>query len=323
MINKKWKVVVSCFSAAVMFSNFHVNATDFEVPLAGLGARVQEILKETGTESATVRTTALMVRKEASQESAVLTIAGAYEKLGVIENGQHWVKVAINDVEGYVAKDYIELVCQYQEAESIKVVNERLSAVKNALASAQDMLADATQAMYEIRPGDAAYDAEMAHQAAAEAKALAKETAEQPETEPETAGTDQSAVPALSTGTTGIRQDVVNFALQFVGNPYVYGGTDLYNGTDCSGFTQSVMLNFGYTLPRTAGEQSVNGQEISQDELQPGDLLFYSGDADYGIDHVTMYIGGGQVVHASSPSNGIMISNIDYRTPYSARRYIN
>ena len=103
----------------------------------------------------------------------------------------------------------------------------------------------------------------------------------------------------------------------------MYGGTSLTNGTDCSGFTQSVMANFGISIPRTAGAQSNGGRPVSLSNIQPGDLLFYSGNGDYGIGHVTMYIGNGQVVHASNERTGIIVSSIGYRTPCAARSYID
>ena len=115
------------------------------------------------------------------------------------------------------------------------------------------------------------------------------------------------------------RQALINYALQFIGNPYVWGGTDPVHGADCSGFVLSVMANFGISLPRTAAAQSTVGTPVSLDSIQPGDLLFYQGSG--GIGHVTMYIGNGQVVHASNPSTGITVSSIDYRTPCCARSF--
>lgn len=115
------------------------------------------------------------------------------------------------------------------------------------------------------------------------------------------------------------RQELVNFALQFEGNPYVYSGTSLTNGADCSGFTQSVFANFGISIPRTAAAQASSGTPVDLSEIQAGDLLFYYGDS--GIGHVTIYMGNGQVVHASNASTGITISDYGYRTPCSARRY--
>ena len=113
--------------------------------------------------------------------------------------------------------------------------------------------------------------------------------------------------------------EIVNFAVQFVGNPYVWGGTSLTNGADCSGFTQSVFAHFGISLPRTAAEQCGSGTPVDLGSIQPGDLLFYDGGS--GIGHVSIYMGNGQVVHASNASTGITISSYGYRTPCAARRY--
>ncbi len=119
--------------------------------------------------------------------------------------------------------------------------------------------------------------------------------------------------------TSGGGQAIVDFALQFVGNPYVWGGTSLTGGADCSGFTQSVFANFGIGIPRTAASQSGSGTPVDLGSIQPGDLLFYEGGG--GIGHVSIYMGGGQVVHASNSSTGIIVSDYGYRTPVCARRY--
>jgi len=115
--------------------------------------------------------------------------------------------------------------------------------------------------------------------------------------------------------------ELVEYAKQFLGNPYVWGGTSLTNGCDCSGFTMGVYSHFGYSLSRTSGAQSHNGTRVSLDSLQPGDLLFYS----YGgsIGHVAIYIGNGQIIHASTERTGIIISNAFYTTPTCATRIIN
>ena len=120
-------------------------------------------------------------------------------------------------------------------------------------------------------------------------------------------------------GDSSTGQSIVDYACQFVGNPYVWGGTSLTNGADCSGFAQSVFANFGIYLPRTAASQSGSGTSVDLSNIQAGDLLFYSGGG--GIDHVSIYMGGGQVVHASNSTDGIIISSYGYRTPTCARRY--
>ena len=117
-----------------------------------------------------------------------------------------------------------------------------------------------------------------------------------------------------SIGGTEFGRNVADYALQFVGNPYVYGGTSLTGGTDCSGYTQSVYRHFGVSIPRTSGEQAGFGREIPYEDMEPGDLVCYSG-------HVAMYIGGGHIVHASSRKEGIKVSNDPaYRTIVSIRR---
>ena len=112
---------------------------------------------------------------------------------------------------------------------------------------------------------------------------------------------------------------IVDYAKQFVGNPYVYGGNSLTNGVDCSGFTQQVFGDNGISLARTAADQSQGGQDVSMDDLQAGDLLFYDNGGYIG--HVAIYCGDGTVVHASNEETGITISDANYRTPVSAKRY--
>lgn len=108
---------------------------------------------------------------------------------------------------------------------------------------------------------------------------------------------------------------IAKYGCQFIGNPYVLGGTSLTNGADCSGFVWRIYKDFGYSLHRTSYEQRSDGTEVSYDEMQPGDLVCYSG-------HVAMYIGGGKIVHASSAKIGIKVSNVGYRSIITIRRII-
>ena len=146
-----------------------------------------------------------------------------------------------------------------------------------------------------------------------------------PYTEPGTSAPETEApeteAPATeeSSSSSDLGQQIASYAVQFVGNPYVYGGTSLTNGADCSGFVQSVFANFGIGLSRTAASQASGGTSVSLDSLQAGDLLFYSSSGS--IDHVALYIGGGQIVHAANSASGIIISNAYYSTPVAARRY--
>lgn len=370
------------------------------------GAEAEELAKEVGTQVATVNTTTLMVRQEASTDSEVLALVGDSQNLQVVEDQGDWVKVAVDsDVVGYVSKDYVECETQFVEAESNEEEAARIKAEEEAYlaaleeakradeeaaaqaaaeeaqaeqeylelmqqqaaeaeAAAQAAAEQAAQAQAEAEAqaqaqadaaaqaqaqaeaeaaAQAAADAQAAAEAAAAEEAAAQEAAEQAQAEAaaqaaadaaaqaeaeqeasqevqETESTEESA--SSDSSASSVRQSVVNFALQFVGNPYVWGGTSLTNGADCSGFTQSVLANFGISIPRTAGAQSQSGTPVSVSDVQPGDLLFYSGSGDYGIGHVSMYIGNGQVVHASNSSTGIIVSDMGYRTPTSARSYL-
>lgn len=122
-------------------------------------------------------------------------------------------------------------------------------------------------------------------------------------------------------GVSDVRVSIVQYATQYVGNPYVWGGTSLTNGADCSGFVMSVMANFGIGLPHSSGGQANCGTRVSADELKPGDLVFYG--SGRGINHVAIYIGNGQIVHASSPKSGIKISNMYYRSPVCFTRVVS
>lgn len=148
---------------------------------------------------------------------------------------------------------------------------------------------------------------------AEEAKQKDEETSDSSEKETQKEA-ESPAAPSSSNGTaTG--SEIANFACQFVGNPYVPGGTSLTEGADCSGFTQSVYKAFGYSIPRTSSAQRSAGREVSYTEAQPGDLICYAG-------HVAIYLGNGRIVHASSVKTGIKYGNATYKTILSVRRIV-
>ena len=117
------------------------------------------------------------------------------------------------------------------------------------------------------------------------------------------------------------RNSICNYGCQFIGNPYVWGGTSLTRGADCSGFVQSVMAHFGISLPRTSRDQAKCGTKVTSDKMKPGDLVFYANSSGR-INHVGIYIGNGQIVNASTPRSGIKISRWNYRTPAAIRNVI-
>ena len=156
-----------------------------------------------------------------------------------------------------------------------------------------------------------------AEEARKKAEADAKKKAAASTTGKSTSANNNYTGPSASKSSGGSAQGraVADYGLQFLGNPYVFGGTSLTGGTDCSGFTQGVYRHFGYNLPRSSTEQRSAGREVSYSEAQPGDLICYAG-------HIAIYIGNGQIVHASTPKTGIKVGTATYRTILSVRRIV-
>lgn len=281
---------------------------------------------------------AVNVRAEPDEEAERVGSLPVHGIALVVEKGDNWTKIESGITMGYVRNDFLlfgDTAGAYAEETCPKkaTVNTETLYVRAAQDEGSDCLTMIPEGeSYEVIPGDNDVD-EWTHirvdsdiegyvssqyvdisygfshalsVAEEEEIRLAQEAAEQAR---------------LREMTSYRRQEVVNYALQFVGNPYVYGGTSLTNGTDCSGFTMSVYAHFGYGLPRTAAQQMAGLTNVDLSSIQPGDLLFYR-DRSGSVGHVTMYIGGGQVVHASSSTTGIIISNIGYRTPCGAARVI-
>lgn len=196
---------------------------------------------------ATVKTVTLNVREEANTECSILALMPEGEELEVLEDLGNWVKIDLDNTEGYICKEFVDIAVQLPKA----------------------------MTMTEVRYGE---------------------------------------------GVSDVRVDLVSYATQFVGNPYVWGGTSLTNGADCSGFTLSIFAKYGIYLPHSSAAQSNCGTRINASEAKPGDLFFYgSGNS---ISHVAIYIGNGQIVHASSERTGIKISNAFYRSPICVTRVL-
>ena len=158
--------------------------------------------------------------------------------------------------------------------------------------------------------------AEESRQAEEEKKKKAESSEKESEKESESKSSSSSAPAPSSSNGSATGSEIANYACQFVGNPYVPGGTSLTNGADCSGFTQSVYKAFGYSIPRTSSQQRSAGREVSYSEAQPGDLICYAG-------HVAIYLGNGRIVHASSVKTGIKYGTATYKTILSVRRIVN
>lgn len=242
------------------------------------GDEAVDYAKEVGTRIATVTTTTLKVREQPGLEETVLGLVPIEDELIVTEELDGWVKVNIEEGDGYVSLDYVTLSTEFVKAESVAEEKARLAKEEEARKAAQ-----------------AAAKKKTAENAASGGKAE-----------------DGGKTYASPTGSTGA--DVVQFAKQFVGNPYVYGGTSLTNGADCSGFVMSVYKNFGVNLPHSsAADRNVGAAVNGIENAQPGDIICYSG-------HVGIYAGNGQIVHASTSKTGIIVSNATYRSILSIRR---
>ena len=213
--------------------------------LTGVFARMRA--EEIVTSVAEATSGGLRVRTEPNTDSEIITTMAEGEYLEVVEVTDGWIKVLLDDEEGYISAEYAQ-------------IKENL---------------DTAITMTELLYGE---------------------------------------------GVSDVRVELCQYAKQFIGNPYVWGGTSLTKGADCSGFTLSVFKKYGISLPHYSVSQSQMGTKVSLNDAKAGDLVFYAkGNT---VNHVAIYLGNGQVVHASSPRTGIKISNVGYRTIHSIRNII-
>lgn len=262
----------------------------------------------------------LNIRQEASTDSEVVGILTNHNACELLEDAGDWYKVTSGKVTGYVSKQYLvtgdeaESIAE-QEIKTVATVNTEtlnvraeksteaavLSQVGNSEAFTVNSVADG---WVEISVDDSVGYISQDYVTLAQALPTAK-TIEQVK---------------YGDGVSDVRASVVSYALQFVGNRYVWGGTSLENGVDCSGFTMRILGKYGISLPHSSKAQPSYGTKISASEAKPGDLFFYG--SGRSISHVAIYIGNGQIVHASNKRDGIKVSNAYYRNPICVARYL-
>ena len=262
----------------------------------------------------------LNIRQEASTDSEVVGILTNHNACELLEDAGDWYKVTSGKVTGYVSKQYLvigdeaEAIAE-QEIKTVATVNTEtlnvraeksteaavLSQVGNSEAFTVNSVADG---WVEISVDDSVGYISQDYVTLAQALPTAK-TIEQVK---------------YGDGVSDVRASVVSYALQFVGNRYVWGGTSLEKGVDCSGFTMRILGKYGISLPHSSRAQPSYGTKISASEAKPGDLFFYG--SGRSISHVAIYIGNGQIVHASNKRDGIKVSNAYYRNPICVARYL-
>lgn len=281
-------------------------------------------------------TTTLNIRKKGSINAKIVGKMKKGNIATVLKKGSEWSKVRSGNVTGYVKNQYlvfgdeIKNFAKQNVKKVAKVQTETLRVRKKAstdskivtLVSEDDKLKvkkqtdDWAKVKVDGQTGYVSKDYAKVTYSFGKAKSMKQIQAEQ--------AAKKASVSISSSGSSATGSRIASYAQQFVGNPYRYGGNSLTSGIDCSGFTQQIMAKFGYSISRTSSSQSGDGRAVSTSNLRVGDLVFY-GDGG-SIDHVALYIGGGQVVHASNsapyPRGGIKISNVNYRTPICARRII-
>lgn len=236
------------------------------------GDEAEALAEEVGKRVATVTTETLRVRNEASTESSILGLIGEEEELTVTDETEDWVQVSIEEGDGWVSKEFVDLRTDFVQAES-----------------------------------KAEEEARLAKEEAAKEEGKRKAAAAAAKSGGQNAGLGNG-------GGSSSGNAVASFASQFVGNPYVYGGTSLTNGADCSGFVMSVYANFGVGLPHSSSAMRGVGYGVSLSEAQPGDIICYSG-------HVAIYCGNNTIVHASTAATGIKYTSpANYKPILAVRR---
>ncbi len=289
-----------------------------------IGTEAEKLIDKVASKFVIVNTETLRVREGQGTDTDIVALIPQGEKYYITKEYDEWIEILIDvddtgegsveQITGFVSRDLVIQDVEFKYAISIEEEKAKLEAEEKAKRAEAERLEKLAQ------------EQEAKRQREASEKSQAENNAQKSESSKNNSSTGSNSgsnYADSSSGSSSSGSEVAGYALNFVGNPYVYGGTSLTNGADCSGFVQSIYSHYGYNISRTSSSQSQSaGKEVSLSSLQAGDLIFYRNGSG-NVSHVAMYIGGGRVVHASNPRDGIKTSNVDYRTPYKARRILN
>ena len=323
------------------------------------GQEAETLAQSIGREFVTVSVDNLRLREEPNLTSNVLTMVSSGSRYVVQGDEGDFYKVEVDaDLIGYIAKSYCKVEVEFDQAVSLEEERQKLEEEAQRKRDAQTAIANLEQTIKVeenkdvIIPANPAQRDDSAITSAPSANTAQNSQAQSPSSGQNSSdsksaasapGKTNSSNSSSQIGSSGpssgtvsspvagpgssaavvsaTRTAIVAYAKQFLGNPYVYGGTSLTNGADCSGFTQSVFAHFGITTGRSSRDQAAKGKEISMSAIQPGDLLFYASGS-Y-INHVAIYIGDGKIIHSSNPTTGITITKYNYRTPCKAVTFLD
>ncbi len=289
------------------------------------GEAAENLAQSIGREFVTINASNLRLREQPNLTSRTLTMLPQGARYVVQAEEGDFFKVEVDaDLVGYIAQSYCATEVVFDQAVSLEEERAKLEEESRRKREAQTAIAALEQV---IRVEENRLAAENAAAVEAETQPASPEVIiaanpVQSDNSQNTTAPTLTVGPGASTAVvSATRSALVAYAKQFLGNPYLYGGTSLTEGADCSGFTQGVFAHFGITTGRSSRDQAEKGREIAISDVQPGDLLFYASGGT--INHVALYIGGNEVIHASNPTTGITISPYNYRTPCKAVTFLD
>ncbi len=274
------------------------------------GEEAEQLVELVGKSYITINTDSLRLREEPNLESETLTLLTQGAKYITVGEEGDFYKITIDDdLEGYLAKEFCVKTVEFDQALSMEEERQLLDDEAQRKFEATLAMAQLEEVIVAKNP----FSSENTPTYSA----------------PPSSGNYGNTSPYMTSInapnqsteiTSATRNAIVAYSMQFLGAPYVYGGTSVTEGIDCSAFVQYIYKQFGIETGRTSRDQAVNGREISFQDVEPGDLYFYESGG-Y-INHVTMYIGNGNVIHASNPRTGVTISPYNYRTPCKAVTFL-